>query len=302
MAQTSLEQTDLSPRREALRLWIPLGIVLLLTVITAFFLTGQYQIAAGKGIVQGLGEPLPISSSAHLIVVPWFFDWHNPFFQTQTFDVALHMGTLIALLLFFWRDWLNLVLHAHQPRSQQGQMFWFIVLASIPAGIVGLLLDSLAEEYFIDKYLVIASTMSIMGVVLYIADRFAPRRYELTDLTWKHALLVGCAQALALIPGVSRSGSTMTMGRALGFTRETAARFSFLMAIPITFGAGVLKLRDIDSSQLTAPFWLGISVSFIVGALAVGFLLRYIRTNSFLPFIIYRLILAAVIVAVYVAR
>ncbi|MBP8252139.1 MAG: undecaprenyl-diphosphate phosphatase [Herpetosiphon sp.] len=289
-------------RSSALLLWIPLLIVVLLIGITAFGLHGQMRIAAAKGIVQGLGEPLPISSSAHLIVTPWLFKWDDAFFESQTFDVALHMGTLIALIGFFWRDWVRLIVHAHKPKTPDGRLFWLIVLASVPGALIGFVLDKYAENFFGDKYLLIAATLSIMGIVLYLADTYAAREYDLEHISWKMALLIGLSQAFALIPGVSRSGSTMTMGRALKLRRETAARFSFLMAIPITFGAGLLKLRHLDASAMTAPFWLGIVMSFVVGVLAVGFLLRYVKTRSFLPFVIYRLAFAALIVAVYFMR
>ena len=280
----------------------PLLVLFVLILVTGFFLRGQAQIAAAKGIVQGLGEPLPISSSAHLIITPWIFNWNDPFFESQTFDVALHMGTLVALLGFFWRDWLNLTLHAHQPKSEQGRLFWLLALASIPGAVLGFVLDTYAEDYFAKRYLVIAVALAVMGVVLYIADHYAPREYELKDVTWRIALLIGLSQALALIPGVSRSGSTMTMGRALKLQRETAARFSFLMAVPITVGAGVFKLRHLDTTMMTWPFWLGIAMSTFVGTIAIGFLLRYVRTRSFLPFVIYRIVFAALIVAIYFTR
>jgi undecaprenyl-diphosphatase len=182
-------------------------------------------------------------------------------------------------------------------------LFWLIVVASLPGAAIGFVLDQVAEDFFRDKYLVIATSLAVMGVLLYMIDRSVPQRDTLASITWKKALLVGLAQSLAFIPGVSRSGSTMTMGRAMGLQRETAARFSFLMAMPITFGAALLKMRDIEAAAMrTVPFWLGIGVSFLVGVLAIGFLLRYLKTNSFLPFAVYRLGLAALIVVVYLLR
>lgn len=274
-------------------------------IVLALLLHGDYRIATVLGMVQGLGEFLPISSSAHLIITPWLFGWNDPnaFFNSQTYDVALHMGTLLALVSFFWRDWLNLIRNAGRPRTPDGRLFWLLVLASLPGAVIGFALDQYASDFFRDKYLIIAGTLAVLSLVLYYADRAAPQRDDLEHINWGKALLVGSAQALAFIPGVSRSGSTMTMGRALGLKRETAARFSFLMAMPITFGAGLLKLRHLNLAELqAAPFWLGIGVSFLVGALAIGFLLRYLRTNSFLPFVVYRIGLAAVIVAVYFLR
>lgn len=298
------EARPASPRRlpRAVRL-LPWAILLAI-VLLAVLLTGEYRVASVLGVVQGLGEFLPISSSAHLIVVPWLFGWDDPdsFLSSQTYDVALHMGTLLALLGFFWRDWLGLLAHAHRPRTEQGRLFWLLAVASLPGAAIGFALDQLAEDYFRDKYLVIAATLAVMGVVLYLVDRRAGREDGLERVTWGTALLIGFAQTLAFIPGVSRSGSTMTMGRALGLGREAAARFAFLMSMPITAGAGLLKLGDLDADALGLPsFWLGIGVSFVVGVLAIGFLLSYLKRNSFLPFVVYRLVLACVIVAAYAA-
>lgn len=214
------------------------------------------------------------------------------------------MGTLLALILVFWKDWLRLVRHAAQPKTPDGRLFWLLVLASVPGAAVGAVLDKYAEGFFSDKYLLIAGTLAVMGLLLYWADHIAPERTELGGITWKTALLIGASQAFALIPGVSRSGSTMTMGRSLGLTRATAARFSFLMATPITFGAGLLKLRHLSRADLTAPFWVGIALAFVVGLLAITFLLRFLQRkgNSFLPFAVYRVGLAAVIVVAYLVR
>lgn len=283
---------------------IPL-VILLALVVLALLLRGDYQIATTLGIVQGLGEFLPISSSAHLIITPWLFGWNDPnsFFNSQSYDVALHAGTLLALVGFFGRDWLRLLLHARQPQTPDGRLFWLLVLASIPGAAIGYVLDKYAADFFRDKELIIAAALGIMGVILYYVDIKAPQRDDLQHISWSKALQIGMAQTLAFIPGVSRSGSTMTMGRALGLQRETAARFSFLMSMPITFGAVVLKLKDIEGAALqSSAFWLGIGVSFVVGVLTIGFLLRYLRRNSFLPFAIYRIGLAALIVVVYFLR
>ena len=279
--------------------------ILVALIVLALLLRGDYRIATTLGLVQGLGEFLPISSSAHLIITPWLFGWTDPnaFYNTQWYDVALHIGTLLALVGFFWRDWLSLIRHAPQPQSEDGRLFWMIVVASLPGAVIGFALDRFAADFFRDKYLIIAGALGVMGVALYLGDKLLPQRDDLRHINWFKAFLIGLAQSLAFIPGVSRSGSTMTMGRALGLKRETAARFSFLMAMPITFGAALLKLKDIEAAALrTAPFWLGIGVSFLVGVLAIGFLLRYLKTNSFLPFVIYRLGLAALIVVVYLQR
>jgi undecaprenyl-diphosphatase len=283
---------------------IPVAILLVLIAL-ALLLRGDYRIATTLGIVQGLGEFLPISSSAHLIITPWLFGWNDPnsFFNSQAYDVALHVGTLLALVGFFGRDWMRLLLNAARPQTLDGRLFWLLVVASLPGAAIGYVLDKFAADFFRDKELIIAAALGIMGVILYYVDRSAPQRDDLARINWFKALLIGLAQSLAFVPGVSRSGSTMTMGRALGLQRETAARFSFLMAMPITFGAALLKVKDIDGPALQSPaFWLGIGVSFFVGVLTIGFLLRYLRSNSFLPFVIYRLGLAALIVAVYFLR
>ncbi len=294
-----------SPRRWPVWLRLLPWLALLGLVAFTLLLTGDERIASTLGIVQGLGEFLPISSSAHLIIVPWLFGWDdsNSFLNSQTYDVALHMGTLLALLGFFWRDWLGLLRHAIRPHTEQGRLFWLIVVASLPGAAIGFVLDRVAADYFRDKYLLIASTLAIMGVILYVVDRSVRREDTLGQIGWGKALLIGFAQTLAFVPGVSRSGSTMTMGRALGLGRDTAARFSFLMAMPITAGAGLLKLGDLDTAALrSTPFWLGIGVSFVVGVLAIGFLLSYLKRNSFAPFVAYRIGLAALIVAVYLLR
>lgn len=302
----SVPESEAAQPRRPSRLFQSLPPLILLALIAlALLLPGSYRISTTLGLVQGLGEFLPISSSAHLIIVPWLFGWNDPnaFYNTQWYDVALHIGTLLALVGFFWRDWISLLRHAPQPQSEDGRLFWLLVVASLPGAAIGFALDHFAADFFRDKYLIIAGALSLMGVVLYLSDRSAPQRDDLAHINWLKALLIGLAQSLAFIPGVSRSGSTMTMGRALGLRRETAARFSFLMAMPITFGAALLKLKDIEPSALSsAPFWLGIGVSFLVGVLAIGFLLRYLKTNSFLPFVIYRLGLAALIITLYVAR
>jgi undecaprenyl-diphosphatase len=271
------------------------------------------------GIVQGLGEFLPISSSAHLILVPWFFGWQgDPIIDSLTFDVALHLGTLIALLGYFWRDWVEML------RAVPGLLRWLaalargdrsrklapaehllatIVIATIPGAVIGVLLESLAERS-LRSPLLIAVTLAVVGVLLYLADRQRPQAKDLTHISWAVGLRLGVAQACALIPGVSRSGATMTMGRFLTFDREAAARYSFLLSAPITGAAVLFKLPDI----LTIPagerdiFAIGVLVSGAVGALAIGGLLAYIRRAGFGAFTIYRLALAAMIVLIYFIR
>ena len=266
-------------------------------------LPGDYRSAAALGLVQGLGEFLPISSSAHLIIAPWLFGFEESALNNLTYDVALHLGTTVALVAFFWRDWLRLALAAPRPRSTDGKLFWLLAVASVPGAVAGYLLDDLASTSFRSP-LLIAGTLSLMGVVLYLADRYSSQRRGMEHIGPREALSVGLAQALALVPGVSRSGATMTIGRMLGLRRESAARFSFLMAVPITVGALLFKLKDLDLDAVNGPFVLGIVVSGVVGALSIRFLLSFLnrRSNSFLPFVIYRLALAALILIVYLSR
>jgi undecaprenyl-diphosphatase len=270
------------------------------------------------GIVQGLGEFLPISSSAHLILVPWFFGWQGGIIGSLTFDVALHLGTLVALLGYFWRDWLALV------RAVPGTLAWAlryirgdramkrtpdehilssIVLATIPGALIGLLLEKLAEDS-LRTPLLIAVTLAVMGVLLYAIDRWQAQLKPIEHISWRDSLLIGLAQACALIPGVSRSGATITMGRYLRFNRHAAARFSFLMSAPITGAAVLVKLPDIlriPSSEFDV-FLIGVLISGAVGAIAIGFLLDYIRRAGFGIFAAYRIVLALVVVLVYIVR
>jgi undecaprenyl-diphosphatase len=245
------------------------------------------------GIVQGLAEFLPISSSAHLSLVPFVFGWKDP---GLAFDVALHLGTLAAVLWYFRAEWVALIAAGIQilrTRRIEGPQQWraaFIVIATIPGAIGGLLLEDYAETVFRDPRLT-AIALIVMGTLLWAADRFARQDRGLNDVRWTDALLIGIAQVFALIPGVSRSGSTMTAGRALGLDRTGAATFSFLMSMPITAAAAVLKVPEALHEGITMPIVVGILASGISGWLAISVLLRYISTRSFGIFALYRWIL-----------
>lgn len=252
-------------------------------------------------MVQGLGEFLPISSSAHLVLIPWLFRWQDP---GLTFDIALHIGTLIAVAIYFWKDWLTLVTKGlTDVRSAEGRLFWYLVLATIPGALAGFLLEEKAETVFREP-MVIATMLIFLGVLLYWADRKSAKDIEVNRITLKTALFIGLSQALAIIPGVSRSGITMTMGLLMGLTREGAARFSFLLATPIIFGAALVKLPQILSnpSGITVDFMIGILVSFVTGILSIGILLRYIQTGNFLPFAWYRFILGSLVIVIVMIR
>ncbi len=284
-------------------------------VLLSFF---GYTQPVIMGIVQGLGEFLPISSSAHLILVPWLFGWHGGVIDSLTFDVALHIGTLVSLLIYFWKDWLMLLRaipglaewalakmrgDPTRRRNQAEHILSSVIFATVPGALLGVLLEKAAEQA-LRAPLLIATTLTIMGVLLYAADRLQPQIKPLETISWRDSLLIGLAQACALIPGVSRSGGTITMGRLLKFDRQAAARYSFLLSAPITGAAVALKLPDmlaIPRSEIDV-FLIGVLVSGVVGALAIGFLLDYIRRAGFGVFALYRVLLALVIVAVYFTR
>jgi undecaprenyl-diphosphatase len=247
------------------------------------------------GLVQGLGEFLPISSSAHLVLTPWFFNWPDP---GLTFDVALHLGTLVAVMAYFWRDLLEIVFDAiTRPRSQSGRIFWYLVVASIPGALCGLVFEEQAETVFRSPAL-IALTLTLMGIGLWWADRVGRKKRDMEDLDWKDAVIVGLSQALAIIPGVSRSGITMTAGLLTGMERETAARFSFLLSVPIIAGAALVKLKDLPLAAVNVPFVAGVLTAGVVGYLAIRFLLHYMRHGSYFLFAAYRFLLALTILLV----
>lgn len=253
------------------------------------------------GLVQGLGEFLPISSSAHLVLVPWLFKWEDP---GLTFDIALHLGTLIAVALYFWRDWLRLIGKGFtDTKSTDGRLFWYLVLATIPGAAIGYALEKQAETIFRNPVL-IAFMLVFLGVILYWADRKSVKKTDVAHITLKTSFLIGLSQALAIIPGVSRSGITMTTALLLGMTREGAARFSFLLSAPIIFGAAAVKLPHLiaNPSLITKEFIIGMAVAAVSGIASIGFLLRYVQTKTFLPFVWYRFILGALVIIVVLFR
>lgn len=262
--------------------------------------------AALLGVLQGLGEFLPISSSGHLIAVPWLLGWEE---HGLAFDVALHLGTLLAVLYAFAGDWVRMLraswedLRRHRAlRSPDARLLGLLALATVPGGVAGLLLDDWAETTFRSPALVAAS-LAVMGVVLGVADRLARGERTVRGIPLLHALLIGVAQAVALVPGVSRSGATICAALVLGYRREEAARFSFLLSTPITVGAGLLKVPDLASGDASlGAVVVGVAAAGIVGLAAIRWLLRYVRTGSYLPFVVYRLALAALIAAVLLIR
>jgi len=255
--------------------------------------------AVALGTIQGLAEFLPISSSAHLVLAPWFLGWPDP---GLTFDVALHMGTLLAVVAYFWRDWLCLVARGLlRPASGEGRLFWLLVAATVPGGIFGFLLEKQAGTVFRSP-LLIAVMLMAMGGVLCLADSRCPRHKELEDTGRADGLWIGLAQALAIVPGVSRSGITMAAARVRHLSREAAARFSFLLSTPIILGAGVLELRHLAAADLDGAFWAGMLSSAVVGFLAIRFLLRYLVNHSFDVFVWYRFLLAFAVLVTVILR
>ncbi|HOE75989.1 MAG TPA: undecaprenyl-diphosphatase UppP [Rectinema sp.] len=271
------------------------------------------------GIIQGLAEFIPISSSAHLIIVPWLFGWDNPALTSLTFDVALHLGTLLAVIVFFAPDWARLISAWFKSVIQfkigddpDRRMAWYILLACIPGGISGLLLESKINEAFHSdpiprsSMLFMAGSIALLALLLWTADKYARHQRNFSQIKARDALCIGLAQAFAVIPGVSRSGSTITAGLALGLEREAAARFSFLLSAPIIAGAGLKSLYDF-SEQIAAGtiakselsiFPIGFIAAAVSGFFCIKYLLSYLKKHSTNVFVWYRFALAALVVVV----
>ncbi|HCU25548.1 MAG TPA: undecaprenyl-diphosphatase UppP [Deltaproteobacteria bacterium] len=257
------------------------------------------------GTVQGLGEFLPISSSAHLVIMPWLFRFPDP---GLAFDVALHLGTLLALLSFFYRDWVHLTgafFRSLRKRPTaynfEERLIWFLILATIPGAVFGYLIEDYAET-ILRGPLLIAMMMAVMGIILGLADRFGAKTKKLEQITLKDSLLVGVSQALALIPGTSRSGVTISTGLFLQMDRRSAARFSFLLSTPITAGACLVKMKDLFRNHFDFNAFLGILVSAVVGYFAIKYMLYFLQRYTYRVYVIYRLAFAAMIVAVWLSR
>jgi len=284
-----------------------------------------YQ-AVVLAVVQAFGEFLPISSSAHLILTRWFLGWSelDPAMDL-TFDVALHAGTLLAVLIYFFPTWINLIVAGFGGRpplsarhsgfgnvddveaGHDRMLLWWIVLGTVPGAIAGKLLDKYAEIKFRDNYLLIGSMLIVVGLLMWVAEKIGGERRPFTGINAIDSILIGIAQAFALIPGVSRSGSTITAGLARGLNREAAARFSFLMLAPITAGAVLLKAHAVMKAGglppgMKTPLLIGISVSAVLGLAVITFFLRFLRTHSLNLFVLYRVVLGIVVIASALAR
>ncbi len=264
------------------------------------------------GLVQGLSEFLPISSSGHLLLVPWLFGWHDfsSLSVEKAFDVSLHLGTLVAALLYFRRDvktyvreGVRLVVKRERPANAEGRLAWLLVLSALPGAAVGALFEKAIDEK-LGKPALIAVSLIVFGLLLaYIDRRVGERKIE--QYSKRDAIIVGAAQVLALNPGTSRSGITMTASRFLGFNRDTAARVSFLMSLPITGGAvaykGLKLLKDGVPSGLGVAMAVGVLTSAIAGWIAVWGTLKWVRTRSFAPFVVYRIALGVTVLVIVAA-
>jgi undecaprenyl-diphosphatase len=252
------------------------------------------------GIIQGIGEFLPISSSAHLILVPWVMGWDD---GGLTFDVALHAGTLVALLIYFRQQWIQLVKGLFRVRPHHlkdlktlnedpmAKMALFVLIGTIPGAIMGLALEKKAEHAFRDPRL-IAVNLAIMGAILWYLDRRGKKQKTLDEMTLKDGLIVGIAQGFAVIPGVSRAGITISAALAQGYQRTPAATFSFFLSMPIIAGACILKLRHLTGADITPVFLAGIGAAAIAGLIAISGLMQYLRTRSYGVFAVYRFVIA----------
>ncbi|HTU42755.1 MAG TPA: undecaprenyl-diphosphatase UppP [Candidatus Aquilonibacter sp.] len=272
-------------------------------------------------IVQGLGEFIPVSSSGHLIIVRRLMGWNelSPAHEL-TFDVALHFGTLLAVLVYFRRTWFQIVRAAFggkvvrfsesgstdealtlEERREERLLLWFLAIATIPGAIAGKLLEGPADDYFREHLVLIASALIVVALLMWLGEKVSTMKKPLTRISFADSLIVGVAQAFALIPGVSRSGSTITAGLFRNMTREAAVRFSFLLSTPIIAGAVLLKTYELHKEGLPAgmhaPFIVGIIVSALVGYAAIAWLIRYLQTNTLRVFIIYRIIVGVVVIA-----
>jgi undecaprenyl-diphosphatase len=263
-----------------------------------------YQ-AVVLAIVQALTEFLPISSTAHLVLIPWLFGWKDP---GLTFDVALHAGTLLAVLLYFFRDWVQIIAQAFglnigrdQDLKQNRNLLWLLAVASLPIGIFGYLFDKQADSTWRQPY-VIGTMLIVVGIVMWMAEKRRIGSKSMSTIQMSDGIAVGLAQAVAVIPGTSRSGATISAGLFRNMNRETAARFSFLLSTPAIAAAVAKKAWDIHKeggipADMKLPIVLGIVVSGVLGAIVIAFFLRYLRRSSLMPFVYYRIVFGIIVIA-----
>ncbi len=256
------------------------------------------------GIIQGIAEFLPISSTAHLVLVPYFFNYTDP---GLSFDIMLHFGTLLAILIFFWKDWWGVlygllrILKNRRVKDIKDKQIFYIAIATLPASVLGYIFDNFVTTYF-RQPLIIASMLVSFGVVLYLSDKYSKQTKTRLNLHWQQALIIGFGQALAIIPGVSRSGATISAGRLLGLNREEATRFSFMLSAPIIFGASLSHIVSQGFGIFNTNSIIGLTVSLLTAIVAIKWILNYLKKADFTIFIWYRFILAITIVIVYMIK
>lgn len=267
---------------------------------TVIFMDTSISQSLFLGVVQGLSEFLPISSSGHLVLFPWIFGFPDP---GLAFDVALHAGTLCAVLGYFWRDWLNLFRFRNDmpEYSEQPKLLLFLVLATIPGACAGIFFERQAETVFRNPLLV-AGTLFVFGATLLVADTFGKKTKSLRMITFRDAISIGAAQALAIVPGVSRSGITITAALSRGIDRASAARFSFLLSTPIILAALLSHVRDLSVVGMSSVFAVGVISSAISGYCAISYLIRFVERASYRVFFWYRALLAILIVSLFFSR
>ncbi|HEX8818175.1 MAG TPA: undecaprenyl-diphosphatase UppP [Terriglobales bacterium] len=278
-----------------------------------------YQ-AVVLAVVQGLAEFIPVSSSGHLIIVRRLLGWNELSPATElTFDVALHFGTLLSVLVYFRRTWFQIIraalggkvvrfsettdtdqkLTAAEEREERS-LFWYLIIATVPGAIAGKLLEHSAEDYFREHIYLIAGALIVVALLMWWGEKVGQMTKPLTQVSFADSFLIGCAQAFALIPGVSRSGSTITAGLFRNLKREAAVRFSFLLSTPIIAGAALLKAHELRKEGLppgmSAPFLVGVFISAVVGYAAIAWLIRYLQTNTLKVFVVYRIIVGIVVI------
>lgn len=263
------------------------------------------------GIIQGIAEFLPISSSAHLIIFREVFGIGSKAINSDisfAFDIALHFGTLCAIGIYFLKDFFRMICSGFTKgtKEKDGKLLWYIVLATIPAAVVGVLFEDVVDSFFRKQYFLIALALIIMGIIIYVVDKKMSSKKELDNLTLKDALLIGCSQVFALIPGFSRSGTTIAASRALKLNKEDSAKFSFYLSAPVVCGSVVLTLLEDGMLELILSnigvFILGIFVSFVAGLLCIHFLLKYLKKNDFKLFMIYRIVLGIVVIGMLIFK
>jgi len=263
-----------------------------------------YQVVV-LSIIQALTEFAPVSSSAHLALAPWLFGWKDP---GLTFDVALHFGTLLAIIIYFFRDWVQIIAQGlglsagSDPQLKQNRaLLWLIAVASIPIGVIGYLFNKQAETTWRNPYL-IGAMLILIALLMWVAERKSAGNKPMSQINWGDGLAIGIAQALAVVPGTSRSGITITAGLFRGLNRETAARFSFLLSAPAIAAAALKKYWDIHKhggipADMKMPFVVGIVLSAVLGALVIAVFLRYLRRNSLMVFVYYRIVFGIIVIA-----